>query len=326
MVAVALVPRPQAAARQEATPDTGSDGAWTFTDDRGVTVNLSERPERIAAQVTAAAALWDYGVRPVAIFGPQRRADGSPDPLVGNVALDTVESLGEAWGEFGLEKLVAIQPDLLVSTWYGPYHGENTPLWYVPEDAVPVVEERVPSIGILTEDVSIAQTIDRFAELATALGAGMEAPEVVAAKDRYARAVADLKAAIAENPGLRVMAVNGTTEELYVAHPAAAADLFFFRELGLDVVVPENDPEEYWDLLSWEQANKYPADLILNDVRSHALTPDQLMGIPTWRELPAVQAGQVASWFLEPTYSYAGYAPVLEELAGVIRSSRADVV
>jgi len=297
-------------------------GEWTFTDDRGVTVTLPQRPRRIVAQVSAAAALWDYGIRPIAVFGPQRLAGGSQDPQSGNVDLTAVESVGQEYGELDLEKLIALDPDLLISTWYGPYHGVDAPLWYVPEDAVAMVEEIVPSLGILVEDVSIAHAIDRFAELAGLLGADLDAPEIVAERDQYDHAIAELKGAIAEKPGLTALVVSGTPDNLFVAHPAAVADLIFFRELGLEIVEPASDPEEYWETLSWEQANTYPADLILIDVRWGALTSDQLEDIATWAELPAVKVGQVSEWVLEPTLNYKGYAAVLEKLADLIRETR----
>lgn len=53
-------------------PSGAASGLWEFTDDRGVTVSLPKRPVRVVAQTTSAAALWDYGVRPIAIFGPGR--------------------------------------------------------------------------------------------------------------------------------------------------------------------------------------------------------------------------------------------------------------
>src|SRR4051812_42919727 len=45
------------------------DGSWVFTDDRGITVTLPGMPKRIIADVNVAAALWDFGVRPVGLFG-----------------------------------------------------------------------------------------------------------------------------------------------------------------------------------------------------------------------------------------------------------------
>ena len=200
-----------------------------------------------------------------------------------------------------------------------------TPLWYVPEEVAPAVDERTPSIGILMEDVSIAQTIDRFAELAAALGADLESPEVAADKERFDRAVADLKAAIAEKPGLTVLAVSGDADNYYVAHPAAAADLIFLRELGLDIVIPESDPEEYWDTLSWEQANKYPADLILQDNRPHALSRDQLMAIPTWQELPAVKADRLSTGIWSPSTATRATPRTWRPSRKRIRSASADV-
>ena len=202
----------------------------------------------------------------------------------------------KCWGEFDLERLIAIA-DLTCWSAPGtaPYHGENTPLWYVPEEAVPVVDERVPSIGILTEDVSIAQTIARFAELAAALGADLDAPEIVVATG----AVRPRPWRIVEAGGCREAGPARTGRERHGRRalrrsPGRAPISSSSASWALTLWSPDSDPEEYWDLLSWEQANEYPADLILNDVRAHAFTPGQLMEIPTWRELPAVQAGQVA--------------------------------
>ncbi len=316
---VAAVPR---AGAQDATPAAGE---WIFTDDRDLTVALPERSETVVAQVTAAAALWDYGIRPIAIFGPQRREDGSPDPMLGAIDAGAVDSLGAAWGEFDLEALIAPAPDLLVAPWYGEYRGEPEPLWYVPADIAPTVEDVVPTVGILAQDVPITTTIDRFAELAAALGADLGSPENAAAKERYDRGLADLADAIAGNPGLRVLAMSPKADVFHVAHPTAAGDLMFLSGLGLDVVAPDSAPEDFWQELSWEDADAYPADLILRDVRRQALRDAELEKIPTWGTMPAVAAGQVTPWQLEQPYSYAGYAPVLEELAAAIRSARADI-
>ncbi|MGQ0719451.1 MAG: hypothetical protein ACT4NP_19480 [Pseudonocardiales bacterium] len=68
---------------------------WRFIDDLGVTVELDAPPQRVVAQVSAAGALWDLGIRPIGVFGAQRKADGSPEDAIGQVDLDTVESVGE---------------------------------------------------------------------------------------------------------------------------------------------------------------------------------------------------------------------------------------
>lgn len=311
-------PAPNAAAGEPAPQDAGP---WEFTDDRGITISLPERPVRIVAQSTAAAALWDLGIRPVGVFGPQRRADGSNDPEIGNVDLSTVESVGEQWGELDLEKLAALRPDIIVTTMWQP-----PDLWYITEDVAAKVEAIAPTVGIHVADRPISQSIARFEELAQALGADLQAPAIVAARQRFEQASAELKAAIAEKPGLKVLFGAGSLDTLWVVNPPPYADLRYFQELGLEIVVPEN-PDQFWEALSWEQALKYPADLILYDVRSHVVPPDQLAEkVPTWNQHPAVKAGQVGPWHATAAHSYAGFAAIMEELTASIRQSRADVV
>ncbi|MGQ0776580.1 MAG: hypothetical protein ACT4NY_19500 [Pseudonocardiales bacterium] len=57
-----------------------SGGGWSFTDDRGVRVDLPSRPMRIAAYETAGAALINLGVRPVASFGSGPVDQSNPSP------------------------------------------------------------------------------------------------------------------------------------------------------------------------------------------------------------------------------------------------------
>ncbi len=78
-----------------------------------MTLSLPKRPERIVAYVGTAAVLWDFGVRPVGLFGPQRQPDGTPEPAAGNIDLDAVESAGEGWDGANLEVLAALSP-----TWW----------------------------------------------------------------------------------------------------------------------------------------------------------------------------------------------------------------
>lgn len=303
-----------AAARQ--TPQAG----WQFTDDRGIALALAERPTRIVAEINAASALWDYGIRPVAVFGPQHRADGTRDPRVGQVDLGQVESVGEVWGEVDIEKILQLEADLVVApTWDPPV------LFYLDTAGEEALGGAIPTLAIQTAKVSLATSIERFAALAEALGADMTSAETVAAKADYDAALAELRQVIADPPDTTVMFVAGAEDALYVAHPDFMADLFLLRDLGLDVVAPENAPD-FWETLSWEEALKYPADLILVDTREGSYSLDDFASVPTWAAVPAVKAGQVAEWHAEPIYSYAGYAPELRRLARLLRDSRGGIV
>ena len=90
----------------------------------------------------------------------------------------------------------------------------------------------------------------------------------------------------------------------------------------VNLVVPEQ-ADGYWEELSWEEARKYPADLILLDERDGDYTVETLDEAPgTLAAHPAVQAEQVRNWYTEFVLSYDAFAPILKELASVIRASR----
>lgn len=302
-------------------PAAGSgDGPWSFTDDRPQRVDAARRPSRVVAFTGVAAALVDFGLdaQIVGVFGETRRADGSRDPQAGDLDVDRVQILGNAWGEFNLEKYAALRPDLLVTHMYDP-----GALWYVPDESKDKILPLAPSVAVTTARVPMTRPIERYAQLAEALGADLSAPKVTTAKARFAAAADAVRQAVKANPGLRVMAASGSPDLFYVSNPKVSTDLMYFAELGVDLVQPTKlEQGDYFEALSWENAAKFPADLILLDNRSTALQPKDLAAKPTWAQLPAVRAGQVTPWDAVPRFSYAGAAPLLENLARAIRDAK----
>lgn len=322
--ALAVLSVQPALGRQEASPVAGAaDGAWTFVDDNGETFTLPARPERIVAYLPIAAALWDYGVRPVGVYGPTRRPDGTPEVYAGSVDLDAVVSLGEEYGGLDLEALVALQPDLILNDMW----ADPPDIYGLEPETVAQIRELAPIAQILFVDQPITETINSVEELAGLLGADLEAEEIVAAREAFQQAEDSLRAAIAEKPGLTVMFASGTPEaSFWIANPSVNADLLYFKDLGLDIVQPDIS-EGFFEELSWEQAGKYAADLILLDARQGSATGEQLTEqVATFAALPAAQADQFGAWSTEYVPSYAGFTPVLEDLAAAIRAARADVV
>src|SRR3569833_4104827 len=94
-------------------------GPLEFTDFRGQNASRDQRPSRVVAYVSSAAALWDYGVRPVGVFGPQKTADGGKEIQAGNIDLNAVTSIGNAWDDFSMEKFAATKPDLVFFGFFG---------------------------------------------------------------------------------------------------------------------------------------------------------------------------------------------------------------
>lgn len=295
-------------------------GAWSFTDDRKKKISLDARPERIVAYVGTAAALHDFGAGDAiaGVFGPTKKKNGEPDVLAGDLNVKKLEVIGNAYGEFDIEKYAKVRPDLLVTNMY-----VKNALWYVPEESKSKILKLAPSLALQTAEKSMLDVVKRFAELAESLGADLKAKRVADAKSRFEQASERLRKAAKSSGGLKVMAASGAPDLMYVSDPSANSDLKYFKELGVDLVVPEKISKQgFFEELSWENADKYKADVILLDNRMQALQPDALKSKPTWSDLPAVKADQVTTWDAEPRFSYHGAAPLLEQLAKAIEDAK----
>jgi iron complex transport system substrate-binding protein len=302
----------------ESSEEGEGGGRWTFEDDRGRTVSLAQAPKTLVAFVSTAAALHDYGIECTGVFGPTEPIDGKPNPQAGDMDVAKLTSLGTEWGQFNVEKYAALAPDLLISNMF-----PAPDLWYVPQESRKKIEALAPTVGISVARTSLLNPLKRTAWLAETLGADLGARKATDARARFDRAVETLRAAAEANKGLKVMAITGDNEQFYVAVPDSYCDLNYYKDLGIEFVEGEKSDEwGFWEFLSWENADKYHADLIMVDNRTTAMSPEQLATKPTWRQLPAVKAGQTVPWAMEERYSYAGYAPVVERLAEAVRKAK----
>lgn len=306
-----------------ATADAGAApaGAWTYTDGSGETATLDETPTRIVAHASAAAALMSFGIEPVGIYADTPVAD---DLALQDLDLSGIEIVGEEWGVINIEAVAGLEPDLIVSEWWpveeaysGMEEGTNHE----------TLSEIAPVVGV-AQGSSIVQMIEDYAELATALGADLDDPELAATRERFDAAVAGFEEATAAKPDLSVLAVSPSDEGLYVAVPEHAAELSDFVDWGLGLIVPETpDPGfEYWETLSWENADRYQADLIIVDQRGYPANLELAQDQPTWTSLTAAEAGAVAVWPAYWVRTYDAYAGALEELTAAIAAADEDLV
>lgn len=303
------------------TNSSSGGGAWEFTDDRGVKITRDKRPEKIVAYVSSAAALWDYGIHPIGAFGPQKTDSGEKELQAGNMDLSKVTSVGNAWDDFDEEKFIGLSPDLLVTGLTGV---EPTDLWAITPEMGKKVEKIAPILALSEYKVSLPKVIERYEALAKALGADVTSSAVTKAKDDFKAASDELAAAAKEKAGLKVLVLYADKDGVYIAKPEFFADLAYYKELGLDIV-EGGSGEDYWEQLSWEQVGKYPADLILTDIRTFALPRDQMAQYPTWNALPAVAAGQVGDWSAEPRFNYTLATPVIRKLTTLVKGARTDI-
>ncbi|MCR8577210.1 ABC transporter substrate-binding protein [Streptomyces sp. Isolate_219] len=294
-------------------------GPWSFTDDRKEKVSLKSAPQRIVAFTGTAAALHDFGIddQIVGVFGPTKLKNGKPDPQAGDLDVDKVTIIGNAYNQFNVEKYASLRPDLLVTNMYEP-----GALWFVPDDSKDKITPLAKSVAITSARVPLLKIIERYADLAKSLGADLGAKKVTDAKARFEKASEALRKAAKSHP-VKVLACSGSPDLFYASNPGINADLMYYKSLGVDLIVPDHlDKGGYFESLSWENADKYKADVLLLDNRTATLQPKELAAKPSWAKLPAVKAGQITPWSSEPRFSYAGAAPLIESLTKAIEGAK----
>ncbi|KOU55127.1 ABC transporter substrate-binding protein [Streptomyces sp. MMG1533] len=309
--------------------DSGSDstapakasGPWTFKDDRGTTVKLDKSPANIVAFTGVAAALHDYGISVKGVFGPTKTADGKADVQAGDMDISKVTVLGNAWDQFNVEKYAALAPDVLISTMF----DDAGTLWYVPETSKDKIAQLAPSVGISVYDRLLTQPLERMWALAESLGGDMTAAKVTDAKKAFEAAATRLRAAAKAKPDIKVMAGSASAELFYVSGTNLSIDLEYFKSLGVNFVEPPESAKKqgggWFESLSWENVDKYKADIIMMDDRSSTIQPADITEA-TWKKLPAVKAGQVIARSPEPILSYDKCTPLLTTLAEALENAK----
>jgi iron complex transport system substrate-binding protein len=310
--------RATAAAGEESSG--GGGGKWVYEDDLGTKVGLDDPPTRIAAYIGSAAVLWDFGIEATGVFGPQRREDGSATPATGRVDLQRVKSAGEE--EVDLEQLAAMKPDLIVLQ-KGPSGLDPYPLT---DEQLDPVKRIAPIVAVQAYGAPADDILAAYERLAAALGAEVDDLVLKQEKVRLAEAKTALQGALAGKPGLTAMFTFADADAFWVAKTKDFPDMLGYQALGL-TIVEAGGPDDYFEKLSWEQAGRYPADVIFHDERPNSLQPGELdKNYPTWRSLPAVRAGQVGRWNAETVLSPRGFADAMVALTATVNAAKADVV
>jgi len=312
---------------QSSTGSNGSDDGdgtpagepFSFTDDRGETVDLDKGEIRIVAQEDAAQALMHFGIRPVGIFGGSSM---EKNPVLEGLDLSGVESLGEAWGEIKMEKLAALQPDVIVSTFYtgdGVLFPDGV-YGFGTEKQQNDAQQLAPILAIDATQPS-SEVIKRFGELAAVLGADVDSGQYAQERSDFEAAVDDLEAAAAKT-NASVLAVTPATDAVYVAVPKAFADTQDLVNWGVNVMEPTGKlVSSYYEALSWENAATYQPDIILLDARGYTLGEDELeKDYPTWMDIRAVQDGNIGSW-ARISLNYPEYTGQVEQLTELLKGA-----
>ncbi|MEU4195136.1 ABC transporter substrate-binding protein [Kribbella sp. NPDC026611] len=260
---------------------------WAFTDDRAAEVRSTRRPGRVVAYAQAARTLVELGVPVVGYFGSQHNADS------GNAASELDAPLVGAGDSVDLDLVKSLRPDLVVTVTYGgEVYGVSAAVASDLESIAPVL-----AIGI-AGDRTLASVINRFHELAEALGGDADDPETP-----LTTATEALADAVRRNPRQVTALSGGTATDAYVANPKYWPSLHLLADAG--VTFTPTTTSGGWEVVKWpDLPTAHPADLALYDQRPNSMGPDQLATIPSWPEVPAVRTGNVVPWNPEPTLTF----------------------
>lgn len=281
---------------------------WAFTDDRGRVAASPHRPGTIVAYLPAGAALWDLGIRPVAVFGSAH--DGAvPDPAkAGGLPLAETAYVGAGPG-LDLDAVLKSDADLVVAVTY-----DGSGVYGIDPDAAAFLEARIPVVALSVGGGRPLPAIrGRFAELAEML-CGSAAPE---AGGRLAEAEGRLRAAADAARGVRVVALSGAgPDTVHLARPHTWPDLAALAGFGVPLATPPEAGGVNWSSGGWEQAAGLRPDVVLGDVRAHASVWEDALAALGHRPAAAVP------WNPELPPTAAAHARFFDQVAEALRVVR----
>lgn len=310
LVGLAGLPVLAACQSQAGAPSaSGSSAAAGFrwTDARGKVIDLPTRPTVLVAQSSAAAALWDAGIKVKGAYGELQTTNGKLDYQAGNLDLAQLTVIGKTYGDFQVEKLAGLSPQLLIDLSF-----DNKTLWYVDAATEKKVEALCPTLGMEMLNKNLVQVIEEFTKLAVALGADPNTSG--SAKQQFDAAADKTKAAIAAANGGKVAVFSFDSNNAYVANPKQNPDLAYLTTLGAQFVDSGSKPTDYFNTISFEKLGDYDADVVMVDARNTYTGYKQLS---TWKALSGVKQGNVFPWYPAAPYSYLSSTKIMDDFTTV---------
>ncbi len=290
--------------------------AFSYTDDLGNDIELDDAPERLLVQSSMAAALTDLGLgdKIVGTFGPLKDAEGKPDSQVAGLDIDAAKDVtgGGEYGSVDVEAALGLEPDLIITSAY-----LDDDLWYLNDATAKKLGGVAPILVVSFDGKTLPELLDGTERAAKALGADLDAADVTTSHADFASAADRVRASAAELGDRKIVAGSPSTDLYYVSNPDVSPDLSYWREeLGLPITMPDNPDEGgYFESLSWEKADKYPADVFLYDDRVGESGLDLFANQPVFQTLDAAKNKAYIPWTSVAPPSYQAYSDLMNRLA-----------
>jgi len=266
----------------------------------------------------SAATLWDFGLRPLGLFGSQHDGARPDTRKTGSIPLGEVTYFGPGAG-LDENALRTARPQLLVGVVY-----DDDTLYGLPAETARRLEHDIPTVALrVGGGRSLPAILHRFRELATALGADPAAAPA-AAPQRLTTAETVLRTALLRRPGLRILALSGDGRDtVHLAHPDAWPELRHLGDHGADLIDPGAGAGRSWRSTGWDALPTLQPDVVLYDVRANATSAGDLERVPEWRRLLDSVEGRAVPWNPEVPCSPGACADFLEAVAAACGPAQA---
>lgn len=300
--------------KEAAAEATTTDGPWEHTaEGYDVTVKLDKAPKNIVADAYSMQAMYPYGIRPVAYWGY-----GQEDVYMKDLDLKGATNLGVD-GEFSLEKLAAVTPDIIVG--FSNEDGTGWTWWdeKTTKAATAVAPYMPVDFGGRSGTREVEGNIEYYKNLAKALGGDVDADSVAKDKKDYDANLATLKKTLAERDDLTFALTAPVKDKVWFGQEKMAP-VKQLTDAGMKIVGPTAEGEPWADK-SWEDMPSLKADVIL----INATTPQEVREVELFKKTKASEANQVFEWDDKRPYTYRNYADWFKTLNDQITAAK-DVV
>lgn len=288
------------AAQEEASPAATGAGAATKTisTSRG-DVQVPAQPQRVVSLYNTTAELLDLGVTPVGVLA-ESQADYEPADWA---ALSAIPKVGENEMSINYEQVVALKPDLIIST-----QRRDEDFGYAKLAAI------APTVFLVTDNP--AEVRDALPTIAEAVGKEAQAQQKAAE--------IDAKIATIKEEHKDVLArttwdyVEGGPEGFVANSPVSWPGLWM-EKAGLTFSpVTVKERENRGVRLSMEQIGQLGTTTAIFTDADPAGKPGadttKLMSQSAWKLLPAVKAGNVFGLKYSYQYSYQGVDEIVDQI------------
>lgn len=310
IAAVSLVAILSACGQSSSAASGDAAAGWRYTDARGTEIVLDEVPDRIVATADTAPVLMEYGITPVGIIGFSRIDESTLQAF----DFDGIAHVSETDTDINAEKLLSVDPDLVIDIWSSYNGGNFGSIW---GDDIGRVEEVAPIAGVQITDGAQA-ALDDFRSLILGIG-GTESTTVYSARrDDLRRLEEQVRELVPQRADIDVAYVIPLQSGLDYAVPGWTPLGSLLEGLGVGFAQLDS-ADGFWASATWEEPGAFPADLLLVPP-TFSDAPE--LTSPTFVRLPAVAAGQVAAVELRSGYSLTGITDQMRRFVDAYSAAR----